>query len=79
MEERKNDDKDADLDGVSAEANKKKLKASDVYSDDSGSDSGSDFSTEKHGTTSKTSFPSSKRQQSSSSSSSSESDVGDIS
>ncbi len=78
MEERKNDDKDGDLDGVSSDANKKKLKASDVYSDDSGSDSdsGSDFSTEKHGTSGKSSFPSSsKRQQSSSSSSSSDSDV----
>ncbi|XP_057373995.1 RNA polymerase-associated protein Rtf1-like [Daphnia carinata] len=77
MEDRKNDDKDGDLDGVSADANKKKLKASDVYSDDSGSDSdtGSDFSTEKHGVANKSSFPpSTKRQQSSSSSSSSDSD-----
>lgn len=79
MEDRKNDDKDGDLDGVSADANKKKLKASDVYSDDSGSDSdtGSDFSNEKHGAANKSSFPpSTKRQQSSSSSSSSDSDVG---
>ena len=37
IEDRKSDDKD--YDGVSSEANKRKLKASDVYSDDSGSDS----------------------------------------
>ena len=77
MEERKHDD--GDLDGVSSDANKKKLKASDVYSDDSGSDSdsGSDFSADKHGASGKSSFPSSsnKRQHSSSSSSSSDSDV----
>ena len=77
MEERKHDD--GDLDGVSSDANKKKLKASDVYSDDSGSDSdsGSDFSADKHGASGNSSFPSSsnKRQHSSSSSSSSDSDV----
>ena len=76
--ERKTEDKgDTGRDGGVSE-NKKKLKAEDVYSDDSGSDSdsGSDFSAEKHGAASKPSFPSStKRQQSSSSSSSSDSDV----
>lgn len=80
MEERKVDEEN--LDGVSSEANKRKLKASDVYSDDSGSDSdsGSTYSGQrdgKHGPsgTSK-SFSSSKRtQHSSSASSGSESEV----
>lgn len=70
MEKVKKDDKDDGLEGVSSEANKRKLKASDVYSDDSGSDSdsGSDYSNNrdsKHG----------KRRQSSSGSSGSDSDV----
>ena len=78
MEERKGDDED--LDRISSEAHKRKLKASDVYSDDSASDSdsGSDYSgrgDSKHGASSKSYPSSSKRQQSSSSSSGSDSDV----
>lgn len=73
--ERRTDDRDGDYDGVSSEANKKKLKASDVYSDDSGSDSdsGSDFSTEKLSK----GYTSNKRG-STSSSSSSESEVSNL-
>jgi len=70
MERERKDDKDDGLEGVSSDANKRKLKASDVYSDDSGSDSdsGSDYSNQrdgKHG----------KRRQSSSGSSGSDSEV----
>ena len=75
--ERKNEDKgDTGRDGGVSE-NKKKLKAEDVYSDDSGSDSdsGSDYSVEKSSGPSKSTFSSNKRQQSSTSSSSSDSGV----
>ena len=51
MERERKDDKDDGLEGVSSDANEKKLKASDVYSNDSGShsDSGSDYSNQRDG------------------------------
>ena len=80
--ERRNDDKD--LDGLGSDANKKKLKASDVYSDDSGSDSdsGSEYSAsgdaKTAGQDAKKSYGSDKRRQQRSSSSSSNASSSDV-